>query len=326
MPAGRGGTRGLSRSMAPMTATPEAPPRGVGEAPSPICAWCGSPARPFGTRLAVCDACGAASTHPAPDDAELEAAYSGWYRPATGRFAGGGDLVLRFSRATLARRLDRRAPPGPVLDVGCGDGVLLDALRARGRQALGLERVTSRRDVRASELIDFDERRGEWAAVVFWHSLEHLRTPAAALERAFELLAPRGLLVVAIPNRESWQARVLADRWLALDLPRHLVHVPASALIGELRGRGMGIERVSYWRGGQVMFGWLDGLVGGLPGHPQLYDAIRQEDARSRPMTEGQRIATLGAGVALAPVALALAASEVAAHAGGSVYVEARRP
>jgi SAM-dependent methyltransferase len=312
--------------MAPMTATPEAPPRGVNEAPSPACAWCGKPVRPVGARLAACDACGAASTHPAPDDAELDAAYSGWYRPAGGRFTGGGDLVLRFSRATLARRLDDRAPPGPVLDVGCGDGVLLDALIARGREALGLERASSRPDVRASELTAFDERRGEWAAVVFWHSLEHLRTPAAALGRACELLGPRGLLVVAIPNRESWQARVLGDRWLALDLPRHLVHLPARTLIDDLRARGLGIERVSYWRGGQVLFGWLDGLVAGLPGHPHLYDAIRQADARSRPMTSRRRIAALGAGVALAPVAFALAASEVAARAGGTVYVEARRP
>jgi len=309
-----------------MTAAPEAPPRGVAEAPSPACAWCGMSVRPIAPRLGQCDACGAASTWPAPDDAELEAAYAGWYRPAAGRFAGGGDIVLRRSRATLARRLDERAPPGPVLDVGCGEGVLLDALKDRGREALGLERVSSRPDVRATELASFDERAGEWAAVVFWHSLEHLRAPAAALDRACELLAPRGLLVVAIPNWESWQARALRGRWFALDLPRHLVHVPASALTGHLRARGMAIERVSFWRGGQVMFGWLDGLVGRLPGELDLYDAIRQSDARSRPLTPRHRLAALAAGVALAPLAAALAGAEVVARAGGTVYVEARRP
>ena len=312
--------------MPGMTAAPEAPPRGATRAHAPSCAWCGSLGRPVAARLLACDACGAATTYPPPDDAELEAAYSGWYRPAAGRFAGGGDRLLRRSRATLARRLDERAPAGPVLDVGCGEGALLDALHARGREAVGLERNSSRSDVRAREVTEFGERAGEWAAVVFWHSLEHLREPAAALERASELLRPGGLLVVAIPNRASWQARLLGPRWFGLDVPRHLVHLPAWAVVEFLRSRGLRIERVSYWRGGQVMFGWLQGVVGALPGRPDLYDAIRQPDARSRELGPARRIATVAAGVVLAPVAFALAVAEVSARAGGTVYLEARRP
>jgi SAM-dependent methyltransferase len=276
-------------------------------------------------RLAVCEACGVASTYPPPDDAELEAAYAGWYRPAAGRFSGGGDRLLRRSRASLAGRIDERAPAGPVLDVGCGEGVLLDALRARGRDALGLERVSSRPDVRACEVTEFDERPGEWAAVIFWHSLEHLRTPAAALERSFELLLPGGVLVLAFPNFGSWQARVLGTRWFGLDVPRHLAQLPASTVIEFVCSRGLAIERVSYWRGGQVVFGWLHGLVGTLPGQPGLYDAIRQPQARSRALSPARRLAAVSAAVALAPVAFALAVAEVSVRAGGTVYVEARR-
>jgi SAM-dependent methyltransferase len=292
---------------------------------SPRCIWCGAWARPAGARLVRCEVCGAATTYPAPDDAELERAYDGWYRPGSGRFAAGGDQFLRFSRGSLARRVDRRAPPGPVLDVGAGDGVLLDALHARGREALGLERDSSRSDVFGHELAQFEERRGEWAAVVLWHALEHLREPAAGLDRAIELLAPGGLLVVAVPNLDSWQARALGDRWLALDLPRHVVHLPADALVERIRSRGMRVERISHWRGGQIVFGWLHGLVGSVPGRPDLYAAIRRPAARSRPLTASQRSLTLAAGAALFPAALALSGAEIAARSGGSVCVEARR-
>ena len=237
--------------------------------------------------------------------------------------------MLRRTRALLAGRLDRGAPPGPILDVGCGEGALLDALVSRGRVAVGLERgnqaARARLDVREVEIVEFDERPGEWAAVVFWHSLEHLREPRAALSRACSLLAPSGLLIVAIPNRASWQARWLGNRWLALDLPRHLVHLPAGALVDGVRECGLKIDRISYWRAGQVVFGWLDGLVSMLPSQPSLYDAIRQTDARAAPMSRSGRAMTLVVGAALAPVATALAAAEVAARAGGSVYVEARR-
>jgi SAM-dependent methyltransferase len=295
----------------------------------PRCAWCGGPARPSGGRLAVCDACGSATTYPPPDEAELQAAYAGSYRPTSGRFSGGGDRVLRRTRALLAGRLDRLAPRGPILDVGCGEGALLEALVSRGRVAVGLERggqtALARLDVREVEFVDFDERPGEWAAVVFWHSLEHLREPRAALRHACSLLAPSGLLIVAVPNRASWQARWLGNRWLALDLPRHLVHLPARALVDGVRECGLEVDRVSYWRAGQVMFGWLDGLVSMLPGQPRLYDAIRQADARATAMSGSRRVITLVAAAALAPVATVLAAAEIAAGAGGSVYVEARR-
>ncbi len=296
----------------------------------PRCAWCGHAARPAGRRLAQCDACGAATTWPPPDDQELQSAYAGFYRPESGRFAGGGDKILRRTRGVLAGRLDRIAPPGPILDVGSGEGALLEALIARVRLAVGLEQgeqvARSQLDVRAIEIVDFDDRPGEWAAIVFWHSLEHLREPRRAIQQAARLLAPSGVLVVAVPNRASWQARWLGDRWLALDLPRHLVHLTEDALAEGVRDAGLNVERISQWRGGQVVFGWLDGLVGTLPSHPSLYDAIRQSDARAEPMTPARRRNTLIAGAALVPLAGALSAAEITAGRGGTVYLEARKP
>jgi SAM-dependent methyltransferase len=287
------------------------------------CAWCGASLRK-GRRLAGrtrCPVCGVATTDPWPTGAELERAYGEWYRPEAGRFAGLGDAVLRRARSSLARRLDRVAPPGLVLDVGAGDGVLLDALRRLGRDAVGLERTSTRPDVAERDLLEVE---GSWAAVVFWHSLEHLPEPGRALERAVGLLAPGGVMIVAVPNSDSIQARAFGDRWFALDLPRHLVHLNAAALTARLGDLGLTVERVSYLRGGQVVFGWLDGLVGTLPGRPRLYDAIRRPPARSAPLAGGSRAYALLAAVALFPLALLAALAEALVGRGGSVYAEAR--
>jgi SAM-dependent methyltransferase len=296
-----------------------------GGAPPARCAWCTAPFDDRSPRLRGrrrCRVCGVFTTDPWPDDEMLDRAYSEWYRPRGGRFAGPGDRLLHRSRGLLARRLDAEAPSGAVLDVGAGDGALLDALHVRGREAIGLERASTRPDVRAGGLDELTER---FAAIVFWHSLEHLRDPGRALARAAELLLPGGLLVVALPNAASLQARAFGDRWLALDLPRHLVHVPAGALLARLCSLGLRAERVSHLRGGQVVFGWLHGLVGALPGHPDLYDAIRRPAAQRRPTAGAGRGRRLAAGTMLLPAAMALAAIEVALRRGGSVYVEARR-
>jgi hypothetical protein len=118
---------------------------------------------------------------------------------------------------------------------------------------------------------------------------------------------------------------MFGDRWLALDLPRHLVHIPSRALIARLESLSMRVERVSYWRGGQVVFGWLHGLVGRLPGRPDLYDAIRRPEARLHQNPGWPATATVAAAAVLAPFALLAAVLEVAVGRGGTVYVEARR-
>jgi hypothetical protein len=132
-------------------------------------------------------------------------------------------------------------------------------------------------------------------------------------------------MVIAMPNPDSLQAKAFGDRWLALDLPRHVVHVPAASLLARLGDLGLRIERVGRLRGGQAVFGWLHGLVGWLPGRPDLYGAIRRPDARSAPMTAGRRLGALAAAVVLLPVAAGAALAEAALRRGGSTYVEARR-
>ena len=191
-----------------------------------------------------------------------------------------------------------------------------------GRTAVGLERRSDRADVREAELSEIDER---WAAIVFWHSLEHLRGAGATLERGAELLEPGGVMVIAMPNPASLQARLFGDRWFALDLPRHLVHVPTPALLARLRASGLRPSRVSYLRGGQVVFGWLHGIVGTLPSHPDLYDAIRRPEARRRPISRGRRLLALTAAALALPLAMVLAGLEALLRRGGTVYVEAHR-
>jgi SAM-dependent methyltransferase len=253
---------------------------------------------------------------------ELERAYGSWYRPARGRFSGFGDRLLHRLRGRTARRIDEIAPPGPVLDVGAGDGALLDALSAVGREATGLERRSTREDIRETELGDVE---GRWAAVVLWHSLEHLRDAGAALDHAAGLLEPGGAMVIAMPNPASVQARVFGDRWFAWDLPRHLVHVPAPTLLARLRALGLRPSRVSYLRGGQVVFGWVHGIVGALPSHPDLYDAIRRTEARREPISPARRVLILAAATLTLPVAAVCAGIEALLQRGGTVYVEAHR-
>ena len=290
--------------------------------PVTSCGWCKTAIDRSAIPLVTCMECGCRWTSPAPTDEALDAAYGSWYRPETGRFSGIGDRVLRRVRSTLAKHIDRVAPPGPVLDVGAGDGTLLDALKTNGRPATGLEMRSTRSDVLETSIEDLE---GSFSAVVFWHSLEHLRNPRSALQATRRLLKTDGVVIIAVPNSSSLQARCFGGKWLALDLPRHLAHFTSEALVTGLREEGLRVERVSNARGGQILFGWLHGLVGLLPGKLDLYASIRRPNARSEETTAARRIGSLLAGVLFLAPAVVLATIEVLLQRGGTVYVEARR-
>jgi SAM-dependent methyltransferase len=320
-------TASATRSDSPREVNPALAYARLAAPPATECAWCG---HCFGSddehrhgRI-QCVKCGVATTSPWPSDEQLGEAYAPWYRPEGGRFSGLGDKVLRRMRSTLANRLHRVLPEGPILDVGAGDGNLIAAFRRHGREAVGVDPYAAKNHphVRAVEL---EEMTGSWSAVIFWHSLEHLRQPVRSLRHAATLVAPGGVLVVAVPNATSPQARLFGDYWFALDLPRHLIHITPPALLSQIEELGFRVERVSYTRGGQVLFGWLHGLVGRFPGHPDLYDAIRRSEARQAEHGSVFRLYTLAAGVIMMPFAMIGSAIEVASGSGGTIYVEARR-
>ena len=96
-------------------------------------------------------------------------------------------------------------------------------------------------------------------------------------------------------------------------------------MLSKIEALGLRVERVSYLRGGQVVFGWVHGFVGKLPGHPDLYEAIRRTEARQAAQSSALRLYALTAAVVALPFALAATAVEVAMRSGGTIYVEARR-
>jgi 2-polyprenyl-3-methyl-5-hydroxy-6-metoxy-1,4-benzoquinol methylase len=71
---------------------------------------------------------------------------------------------------------------------------------------------------------------GQYDVIVLWHSLEHLPTPWLVIENAAKALKQGGILLVAIPNIDGYDSRVMGAKWLHLDAPRHLYFYPPEAL------------------------------------------------------------------------------------------------
>jgi SAM-dependent methyltransferase len=88
----------------------------------------------------------------------------------------------------------------------------------------------------ASVLSDMSER---YDVIALWHSLEHLPTPWLVVQNAAKALKPDGVLLIAIPNIDGYDSRVMRENWLHLDAPRHLYFYSPDALTALCRKSGL---------------------------------------------------------------------------------------
>jgi 2-polyprenyl-3-methyl-5-hydroxy-6-metoxy-1,4-benzoquinol methylase len=174
-----------------------------------------------------CRACGLIYLDPQPSDAELEAIYGTDYYKAWG-IADDAPGVERLKRRTfraLFERLRARTGlrEGPLLDVGCATGFLLEEARTHGFDPYGVELSEFAARIARERLGDDRIHRGtlddspfqgrSFAVVVMSDLLEHVRSPSALLRRTRDLVADFGALVIVAPNVAALSRRMLGKHW-----------------------------------------------------------------------------------------------------------------
>ena len=207
-------------------------------------------------QLMDCAACGFRFTNPRPPASDLGRYYqSADYISHTNAARTVRDRlyqrVRRFALAGKYRLVHRYEPQGHVLDMGCGTGEFLAYLKSRGYLVQGVEPSLKAREMaiakHALEIVpDLDSVRHSegFRVITLWHVLEHLPALRETLNKLFSLLADGGLLVIAVPDRGSWDAGHYGADWAAWDVPRHLLHFRQADIKRLLNEHGFELVRV----------------------------------------------------------------------------------
>lgn len=124
---------------------------------------------------------------------------------------------------------------GKILDIGAGTGDFLLAFNNESWQKFAVEpteklhSILKQKDIQRSDnLSEFDDN--SFHVISLWHSLEHIPNLQETILELKRLLKPDGVIFIAVPNFESYDAHFYKSYWAAWDLPRHLWHFSRSGL------------------------------------------------------------------------------------------------
>jgi SAM-dependent methyltransferase len=186
--------------------------------------------------LVDCASCGLRFTNPRPASNEIGRYYqSEEYISHSNTSNSLQDKLYQVARrwalGNKYRTIHALQPHGKALDVGCGTGEFLAYLMSQGYLVEGVEpNLRAREQAIANHAIpvlpslELVPPQEQFQVVTLWHVLEHLPNLRSTFKRLFALLADGGLLAIAVPDRESWDANYFGEHWAAWDVPRHFTH------------------------------------------------------------------------------------------------------
>jgi 2-polyprenyl-3-methyl-5-hydroxy-6-metoxy-1,4-benzoquinol methylase len=203
-----------------------------------------------------CSGCGHIYLNPRPTRNAIDTLYPSNYASFSRKFTDGNTVLGRLKEFIQMRRINgllRALPKGArYLDVGCGDGQLLMAVKRRfpNLEVHGLDwkfepLVRSQLEalnifVHESLLEDIVLKPSYFHLITMNQLIEHLWDPRKCLLMIRQILSPFGHLILATPNTQGYDRHFfIKGLWGGYYFPRHLNLFNESQLIRMLDECGL---------------------------------------------------------------------------------------
>lgn len=148
------------------------------------------------------------------------------------------DKILSWEYSRVVKTINHLKPlKGFLLDFGCGKGKFGSIAKSKGWQVKCIE-TASERALYAKNIygLEVDTRpystgkifNTDFDVLTLFHVLEHLPAPKTSLNELIKHnLKQEGLIVIEVPNINSWQSAIAGNKWMHLDASHHFHHFTA---------------------------------------------------------------------------------------------------
>ncbi len=194
-------------------------------------------------KLCQCKTCGLVFTNPRPSQDAIDRYYQfedyiSHQDKATNLT---NFLYKQVRRITLKTKINWietfSETKGKILDYGCGTGYFLQEAKKSGWDTFGVEPSQQARknaikfDLKIAESIDHLDSNITFDTITLFHVLEHIHELKKISEKLISKLSKSGTILIAVPNRNSYDAEYYQEHWAAWDVPRHLYHFNRESML-----------------------------------------------------------------------------------------------
>lgn len=146
----------------------------------------------------------------------------------------------------LVNRLKNK---GTLLDIGAGTGDFLSVAQNDGWSVSGMEPSEKAKAIAHKKGVSLAENTSgfenhSFDVITMWHVLEHVYDLEAQIIELKRLLKPDGIIIIAVPNFNSFDAKYYKEFWAAFDVPRHLWHFSKTAIKELFSREGLMLKEV----------------------------------------------------------------------------------
>ncbi|MFL5764827.1 MAG: class I SAM-dependent methyltransferase [Bacteroidia bacterium] len=160
--------------------------------------------------------------------------------------------VRKYTLLKKLQLISKYFKTGNILDIGCGTGEFLNTCKQAKWNTIGVEPDPDARkmaidnfglDVRGEEDLKKLES-GTFDIISMWHVLEHVPRLNERIEELKRLIKPNGIIIIAVPNCSSLDAKIYKESWAAYDVPRHLYHFTPKDIDSAFKKHGLRVSSV----------------------------------------------------------------------------------
>ena len=152
----------------------------------------------------------------------------------------------RVSLEGLIDQFEKYRKNNRMLDVGCGEGWILELAKKRGWEVYGTEfsdraiEICRQKGIKMYEGVLDPAKIAErdFDVIISSETIEHINNPQQELKSMHQLLRKGGLIYITTPNFNSYLRRWLKDRFHIITYPEHLSYYTRSTLNKLLRSQG----------------------------------------------------------------------------------------
>jgi SAM-dependent methyltransferase len=167
------------------------------------------------------------------------------------------EMVQRYCRK--GRLLEIGPSYGSFTYLAKKAGFVVEAIEMSAKCCKFLNEVVGVHAICSDNPVEALRQTDPYDVIALWHVIEHLPDPWITLNAICARLRPGGIVVLAAPNPDAFQFRIMGRYWPHVDAPRHLMLIPMRLLGEKLEGLGMTQELMTTTDAGSVgwnTFGW----------------------------------------------------------------------